>query len=171
MRYGMVADAAPFARMRWRQSGLNGFGKDGSPATGRNLFGQVDGSANPAPGTDLFDEAVWASEPGWFAGGTTLGAAADRGGPRPVGHRHRAEQEASIGRRLADGAPSPAGPRRTTSTHRDQARRPVIAMRAMPARASPDEQRLPDLPQGLNYTHATTAPAGPRAGCSFLSYC
>ncbi len=46
----LVADAAPFARLRWRQTGFwNGHDARGRPATGRNLFGQVDGSRNPVP--------------------------------------------------------------------------------------------------------------------------
>ena len=68
----LVRDARPFARERWRQSGFwNGVDPEGRPMTGRNLFGQVDGTANPAPGTEAFDETVWLREPPW-AGGTTL---------------------------------------------------------------------------------------------------
>src|SRR5690606_5246373 len=42
----MVADAAPFAVLRWRQAGSwQPHDPQGRPQTGRNLFGQVDGSA------------------------------------------------------------------------------------------------------------------------------
>jgi dye decolorizing peroxidase len=168
----MVADAAPFARMRWRQSGFwNGFGKDGSPATGRNLFGQVDGSANPAPGTDPFDEAVWASEPGWFAGGTTLvlrRIAMDLDLWDTV---TRAEQEASIGRRLSDGAPLTGGAEKDdldlTAT-RDG--RPVIAMRAHARLAHPQMNNgFRIFRKGLNYTHDDGS-GGTESGLLFLSY-
>jgi len=37
----------------------------------RNLFGQLDGTVNPEPGTDEFDRVVWSSA-GWLAGGTSL---------------------------------------------------------------------------------------------------
>lgn len=71
------ADAAPFARPAWRQTGFwNGTGPDGHPVTGRNLFGQVDGTGNPAPGTPDFDATVWADTPDalneWT---TTIGSA------------------------------------------------------------------------------------------------
>ena len=168
----MVADAAPFARMRWRQSGFwNGFGNDGSPATGRNLFGQVDGSANPAPGTAHFDEAVWASEPGWFAGGTTLvlrRIAMDLDLWDTV---TRAEQEASIGRRLSDGAPLTGGTEDDdldlTAT-RDG--RPVIAMRAHARLAHPQMNNgFRIFRKGLNYTHDDGSGAT-ESGLLFLSY-
>jgi dye decolorizing peroxidase len=102
----MVADSAPFARPRWRQNGFwNGFGEDGAPATGRNLFGQVDGSGNAAPGTEVFDETVWASEPGWFAGGTNLVVRRIRMDLDSWDTLTRSEQERAVGRRLSDGAP------------------------------------------------------------------
>lgn len=82
---------------------------DGSPATGRNLFGQVHGSANPSPGTALFDRTVWASEPGWFAGGTTVVLRRIVMDLDLWDTATRAEQEASIGRKLSDGAPLTGG--------------------------------------------------------------
>ena len=52
----LVADATPFAKPAWRQTGFwNSTGPDGQPVTGRNLFGQVDGTGNPAVGTPEFD--------------------------------------------------------------------------------------------------------------------
>ena len=46
----MAVDAAPFATVRWQQSGFwraNGVGTPGE--TGRNLMGQVDGTGEPGP--------------------------------------------------------------------------------------------------------------------------
>ncbi|WP_238694283.1 Dyp-type peroxidase [Nocardioides daphniae] len=64
----LVADAAPFAALRWRQTGSwQPHDAQGRPHTGRNLFGQVDGSANPRPGTDLFDQTVWVKDGLWAA--------------------------------------------------------------------------------------------------------
>ncbi|MFZ5849143.1 MAG: Dyp-type peroxidase [Actinomycetota bacterium] len=168
----LVADAGPFARLRWRQSGFwNGFGKDGSPATGRNLFGQVDGSANPAPGTKVFDETVWAKEPGWFAGGTTLvlrRIAMDLDLWDTV---TRAEQEASIGRRLADGAPLTGGEEGDdldlTAT---EGGRPVIAMRAHARLSHPTMNNgFRIFRKGLNYTH-DDGRGGVESGLLFLSH-
>jgi uncharacterized iron-regulated membrane protein/deferrochelatase/peroxidase EfeB len=55
----------------WTQQGFSSAPEGGTP---RNLMGFKDGSANPAAGTELFDDRVWAvdSEPSWFEGGTYL---------------------------------------------------------------------------------------------------
>ena len=105
----LVADAAPFATLRWRQQGSwNGTGPQGQPVTGRNLFGQVDGSANPRPGTPLFDQTVWIPEGPW-AGGTTLVVRRIRMDLDTWDELTRDEQEQSVGRRLDDGAPLSGG--------------------------------------------------------------
>ena len=65
-------DARAFAKERWAQSGFrraHGSVKPGT--TMRNLFGQVDGTSNPEPGTADFDEVVWSGD-GWLAGGTSM---------------------------------------------------------------------------------------------------
>ncbi|WP_166140804.1 Dyp-type peroxidase [Nocardioides ochotonae] len=105
----LVADAAPFATLRWRQQGSwNGTGPQGQPVTGRNLFGQVDGSANPRPGTPLFDQTVWIPDGPW-AGGTTLVVRRIRMDLDTWDELTRDEQEQSVGRRLDDGAPLSGG--------------------------------------------------------------
>ena len=64
-------DAAPFAVVRYQQRGfLNAAGVN-SGVIGRNLLGQVDGTANPAVGTELFSKTAWI-EDGSLVGGTTM---------------------------------------------------------------------------------------------------
>jgi dye decolorizing peroxidase len=64
-------DAAPFALVRYQQRGfLNAAGVN-SGVIGRNLLGQVDGTANPVVGTELFSKTAWI-EDGSLAGGTTM---------------------------------------------------------------------------------------------------
>ena len=105
----LVADAAPFARLRWRQGGSwNPHDPQGKPVTGRNLFGQVDGSANPRPGTDLFDRTVWIAEGPW-TGGTTVVVRRIRMDLATWDELTRSEQERSVGRDLAVGAPLTGG--------------------------------------------------------------
>lgn len=105
----MVADAAPWAVQRWRQDGSwNGYTPEGAEATGRNLFGQVDGSANPKPGTDLFDITVWINDGVW-AGGTTLVVRRIRMDLPVWDTLTRSEQEGSVGRDLPVGAPLTGG--------------------------------------------------------------
>ncbi len=103
----LVADAKPFATPRWRQSGFwNGTGSDGQAVTGRNLFGQVDGTGNPAVGTPEFDSTVWSSDgPDWFRGGTTLVVRRIRMNLDTWDELTRSEQERAVGRKLSNGAP------------------------------------------------------------------
>ena len=56
----LLNDAGPFATVRWVQSGFHRPANT-APAgiTGRNLFGQVDGTVNPKPGSDDFADVVW----------------------------------------------------------------------------------------------------------------
>ena len=64
-------DAAPFAVVRYQQRGfLNAAGVN-TGVIGRNLLGQVDGTANPVVGTELFSKTAWI-EDGTLAGGTTM---------------------------------------------------------------------------------------------------
>jgi len=68
----LLKDARSFARLRWSQRGFRrAHGSERSGTTMRNLFGQVDGTSNPVPGTPEFERAVWSNE-GWMAGGTGL---------------------------------------------------------------------------------------------------
>jgi dye decolorizing peroxidase len=101
----LVADAEPFARLRWRQSGFwNPYDADGRPTTGRNLFGQVDGSGNARVGTSVYDETVWSTEPQWMAGGTSLVVRRIRMDLAEWDKLTRFEQERSVGRDLKEGA-------------------------------------------------------------------
>lgn len=68
----LLKDARAFAVPRWVQQGFRrAHGTTRPGTTMRNLFGQVDGTTNPLPGTTGFDEVVWARE-GWLAGGTGM---------------------------------------------------------------------------------------------------
>ncbi|WP_110204935.1 Dyp-type peroxidase [Nocardioides daejeonensis] len=105
----LVRDARPFARLRWQQEGSwRGTDGSGHRATGRNLFGQVDGSANPPAGSELFERTVWIPRGPW-AGGTTLVVRRIRMTLDTWEELTREEMEASIGRDLASGAPLTGG--------------------------------------------------------------
>ncbi len=75
----------------------------------RNLFGQVDGTANPEPGSRDFADVVWASDPGWLAGGTSLVLRRIRMDLDGWDKVDRSGRENTIGRRLSDGAPLTGG--------------------------------------------------------------
>ncbi len=104
----LLKDSRAFATLRWRQDGFRrAYGSDPHGMTMRNLFGQVDGTANPRPGTADFDTAVWArpDAPAWLQGGTSFvlrRIALDLDRWDSV---DRVGRENTIGRRLADGSP------------------------------------------------------------------
>ncbi|TDD55282.1 Dyp-type peroxidase [Kribbella antibiotica] len=162
-----VADARPFATPAWRQSGFwNGTGPDGKPVTGRNLFGQVDGTGNPAVGTPEFDATVWAAD-----GGTTLVVRRIKLNLDTWDELTRSEQERAIGRKLSTGAPLTG-----TAEHdeldleaRDADGRPMIAANAharLSHHSENDGRRI--FRKGLNYVHDTGTTR--ESGLIFLSY-
>ncbi|MDR6866692.1 dye decolorizing peroxidase [Microbacterium resistens] len=101
----LLKDAKGAARVRWRQQGFRrAYGTEAPGTTMRNLFGQVDGTVNPRPGTDDFDRVVWIRE-GWLAGGTGMVVRRIRMDVEGWDRIDRAGREQSVGRRLSDGAP------------------------------------------------------------------
>lgn len=101
----LLKDTRSFASVRWSQQGFRrAHGSVRPGTTMRNLFGQVDGTSNPAPGTPDFDQVVW-NRDGWLAGGTSavvrrIGMDLDKWDRLDRGGR-----EQSVGRYLSNGAP------------------------------------------------------------------
>ena len=166
-----MADAAPFARPLWRQTGFwNGTGSDGKPVTGRNLFGQVDGSGNPAPGTADFDSTVWLTD-GPFRGGTTLVVRRIRMNLDTWDELTRSEQERAVGRKVSNGAPLTGSVEHDELDleKRDAEGRLVIAENAharLSHHSTNDGRRI--FRKGLNYVQDTGATR--ESGLIFLSY-
>lgn len=101
----LLKDARSFAAVRWTQSGFRrAHGSEKSGTTMRNLFGQVDGTANPSPGGDDFAQLVWNTE-GWLAGGTSFVLRRIRMNLDKWDRLDREGREESVGRTLANGAP------------------------------------------------------------------
>ena len=101
----LLKDARGFASIRWTQQGFRrAYGTERPGTTMRNLFGQVDGTTNPEPGTSDFDEVVWNAE-GWLAGGTGMVIRRIRMDLDKWDRLDRGGRDASVGRRLANGAP------------------------------------------------------------------
>jgi dye decolorizing peroxidase len=68
----LLKDARSFTTVRWVQTGFRrAHGSERSGTTMRNLFGQVDGTANPAPTAPDFADLVWITD-GWLTGGTSM---------------------------------------------------------------------------------------------------
>ncbi|KJL33697.1 Dyp-type peroxidase [Microbacterium azadirachtae] len=101
----LLKDARGFADVRWTQQGFRrAYGTERPGTTMRNLFGQVDGTTNPRPGTDDFDEVVWTTD-GWLAGGTGMVVRRIRMDLDKWDRLDRSGRDASVGRTLANGAP------------------------------------------------------------------
>ena len=101
----LLKDARRFTTVRWSQQGFRrAHGTERSGTTMRNLFGQVDGTSNPQPGTTDFDEVVWATA-GWMAGGTGFVLRRIHMDLDGWDRLDRGGREASMGRALDTGAP------------------------------------------------------------------
>lgn len=101
----LLKDARGFADIRWTQQGFRrAYGTERPGTTMRNLFGQVDGTTNPQPGTTDFDAVVWAGD-GWLAAGTGMVLRRIRMDLDKWDRLDRSGRDASVGRTLANGAP------------------------------------------------------------------
>lgn len=101
----LLKDARAFASARWVQHGFRraqGVRRPGT--TQRNLFGQLDGSANPEPGSEHFRRVVWIDE-GPFAGGTSMVLRRIRMDLDAWDEADRSAREQAVGTRLDSGAP------------------------------------------------------------------
>ncbi|GAA2326075.1 Dyp-type peroxidase [Dactylosporangium salmoneum] len=170
----LVKDARAFAAVRWVQRGFRrGRGMQDDGVTQRNILGQVDGTANPQPGTDVFAGAVWTDDgPQWLHGGTTLVLRRIRAELETWDAADTVGKEFAVGRRLSDGAPL------TGRTEHDpldlQAKNangfPVISEFSHAARAHvlSDRQRIFRRP--YNYDEAPAADGTADAGLIFAAY-
>ncbi|MFD6951528.1 peroxidase [Nocardiopsis sp. TSRI0078] len=168
----MLKDARSFARVRWVQTGFRrAHGSRPGGTTMRNLMGQVDGTVNPAPGTEDFDRLVWGGGgPGWPEGGTSLVLRRITTHLDTWDELDRPAREAVIGRRMDNGAPLTG-----TEEHdeadleaTDDSGLAVIADFAhiRRARTGDPDQRI--FRRGYNYDHRDSG--GQDAGLLFASY-
>ncbi|MBS1699603.1 MAG: Dyp-type peroxidase [Actinobacteria bacterium] len=101
----LLKDVRSFTTVRWMQHGFRRAYATMAPGTTmRNLFGQVDGTANPKPGTSDFDTVVWSAD-GWLAGGTGAVVRRIRMDLDTWDQLDRSGREQSVGRTLSNGAP------------------------------------------------------------------
>lgn len=102
----LLTDATGFAEPHWIQPGFQRAAGMTSGGTGRNLFGQVDGTVNATPGTDDFARVVWsAGQPDWLAGGTGFVLRRISMDLATWAGIETFTREQSMGRRMDSGAP------------------------------------------------------------------
>lgn len=166
----LTVDARPFATPAWVQDGSwRGTDAEGNAVTGRNLFGQVDGTGNPQ-GEDLA-RAVW-SDDGWFTGGTQMVVRRIEMDLDEWDRLTRDRQEASIGRDLAHGAPLTGGDEHTAMDFEstDETGGLVIAEDAHSRLGHPSHNSgRTMLRRGWNYTH-TDDTGNTTYGLVFVAY-
>ncbi|GIJ32488.1 Dyp-type peroxidase [Micromonospora sediminimaris] len=101
----LVKDTRPFATVRWVQQGFRRAAGAEPGRTQRNLFSQLDGTANPKPGTPV-ETAVWIADgPDWLRDGTTLVVRRISMNLETWDLLGRTDRELAVGRRLDSGAP------------------------------------------------------------------
>ncbi|KUM31036.1 peroxidase [Arthrobacter sp. EpRS66] len=97
----LLKDARSFATVKWTQAGFRrARGSEASSTTMRNLFGQVDGTSNLAPGTQDFNQLVWNKD-----SSTTMVLRRIRMNLETWDELDRPAREFSVGRTLDNGAP------------------------------------------------------------------
>ncbi len=168
----LLKDTRSFARVRWTQTGFRrAHGSEASGVTMRNLFGQVDGTVNAAPGTEDFDRLVWVAG-GWLAGGTSLVIRRIRMDLDRWDRLDRVGREQSVGRALDTGAPL------TGTLEHDEpdfAATTAIGFPVIPEfshlrRARSDNPAERIVRRGWNYDEAPTGESISDSGLIFPSY-
>ncbi len=103
----LTRDTETFATHRWSQAGFtNSQGVQKPGHTQRNLMGQVDGTDNPALGSEQFAKQVWMTEgPAWAVGGTQLVLRRIKMNLNSWDRLSTDQKEGVIGRNLKNGAP------------------------------------------------------------------
>ncbi|KXK58334.1 peroxidase [Micromonospora rosaria] len=168
----LVKDSRPFATVRWVQQGFRRAAGAEPGHTQRNLFGQLDGTANPRPGGPL-DTAVWVPDgPDWLRDSTTLVVRRISMDMETWDLLGRTDRELAVGRRLDTGAPltgtdehdepdfAAVGPTGLT----------VIPDFAHLTRARVGEDRLRILRRPYNYDGVPAADGTADSGLVFASY-
>ncbi|TDB76273.1 Dyp-type peroxidase [Micromonospora sp. KC723] len=168
----LVKDSRPFATVRWVQQGFRRAAGAEPGRTQRNLFGQLDGTANPKPGGPL-ETAVWVPDgPDWLRDSTTLVVRRVSMNLETWDLLGRTDRELAVGRRLDTGAPL---------TGTDEHDEPDFAalgpdgLTVIPdfshvTRAHVTDDRLRLLRRPYNYDGIPTANGTADSGLIFASY-
>lgn len=164
----LLKDARRFATVKWIQTGFRrSRGSEASDTTMRNLFGQVDGTANPLPETEDFNSLVWNAD-----GSTTMVLRRIRMDVDTWDEVDRTGREFSVGRNLKNGAPTTG-----TLEHDEpdfEATTPlgfsVIAAHAHIRRARSEKSTERIFRRGYNYDDQPEGKKISNSGLIFVSY-
>lgn len=168
----LLKDTRSFATLRWLQTGFRrAAGSKPANATMRNLFGQLDGTVNPEPGTAEFDSVVWSDE-GWLRGGTSLVLRRIRMDLETWDQLDRPGREQSIGRTQDTGAPLTGGEEHDEPDFEavNAVGFPIIADYAHIRRARSDNPEEKIFRRPYNYDDAPPSSTVSNAGQIFASF-
>jgi len=173
----LLKDARSFATVRWTQAGFrraHGTVKPGT--TMRNLFGQVDGTSNPVPGSADFDEVVW-STGGWMSGGTSAVIRRIKMDLDKWDRLDRSGRDQAIGRFQSNGAPITSTPHGAEAEFDEpdfEAKNsfgfPVIPEISHLARARPVKKHERIFRRAYNYQLPSAGEELSDSGLIFVSY-
>lgn len=164
----VVASGVGLAEIRWQQRGFRPALRPGDGSVMRNAFGQLDGTVNPEPASDVVLHGD--SAPRWLRGGTSMVIRRIRMDVATWNGLDRETRENAIGRNLKDGAPlSGGGPHAQPDLHKtDELGFPVIDPTSHMRRAMPHDAREQILRAPYNYDLSTLEKED--VGLIFVSY-
>ncbi|MFC5945949.1 Dyp-type peroxidase [Micromonospora harpali] len=168
----LVKDSRPFATVAWVQQGFRRAAGAEPGRTQRNLFGQLDGTANPRPGGPL-ETAVWVPDgPAWLRDSSTLVVRRISMNLETWDLLGRADRELAVGRRLDTGAPLTGTVEHDEPDFAavDDAGLTVIPDFSHLTRARVTEDRLRILRRPYNYDGVPAADGTADSGLIFASY-
>lgn len=167
----LTRDARVFATPRWTQHGAwRAIDGNGSPVTGRNLFGQVDGTGNVLEDSG---NKIWTDggQP-WFAGGTMMVVRRIEMNLTTWDELTRERQEKAMGRTLEHGAPLSGGDKEMAPldfSARDRDGRPLVPADSHARLSNPASNGGRTMfRRSTNYTH--TEGGRTTSGLVFVSF-
>lgn len=170
----LITDSMGFASVRWTQQGFsNAQGVVPGGVRQRNLMGQVDGTDNPALGSEDFKNLVWINDgPEWIRGGTILVLRRIAMQLNTWDQLGRVDKEQVIGRHLDTGAP--LGAKNETDpldlNAVDERGLKVIPNFAHVRRASPTNPQERFFRRPFNYEVGIAADGTPDVGLLWTAY-
>ncbi|UGY91277.1 iron uptake transporter deferrochelatase/peroxidase subunit [Streptomyces gobiensis] len=173
----MQKAAGDAVRVRWQMNGFNRTpGATKQPMTARNLMGQVDGTNNPKPTDEDFDQRIFVSadeDPAWMAHGSYAVVRRIRMLLDSWDRLSLDEQEKVIGRRKSDGAPLSGGTETTPVdlNKTDAAGKPLFAADAHVRTSAPEANGgAAMLRRPLSFHDGIDADGMPDAGLLFIAW-
>ncbi|MGA8787736.1 MAG: Dyp-type peroxidase [Paenarthrobacter sp.] len=171
----LLKDSRSFTTVRWVQPGFRrAYGTEKPGTTMRNLFGQVDGTTNPSPGTGHFEQVVYGTDaiPAWTENGTSLVIRRISMNLDKWDELDRSGREESVGRKLSNGAPLTGSDEHEEPDFAavNPVGFPVIAEFSHVRRARPEDESQRIFRRAFNYD-ATPGPGTVSdSGLIFVSY-